>query len=99
MDIKQVVITGDSAGGHLALGVALMCVLRNFRKPDGVVLLYPACHGNLNHFMPSNLLSIDEELLNYSLLRYVMSAFLRKGGDPTNNAVLSPIYAPETILA
>jgi len=76
-----------------------MAILRGFQLPDGILLLYPATATNSNHFFPSNLLALDDQLLNFALLRYVTLAFLRKGGDPTNNSLLSPIYAPEEILA
>lgn len=44
------------------------------------------------------MLTLDDPLLNYSLMIYVASALTRKGGDPTKNSLLSPIYTPSFIL-
>jgi acetyl esterase/lipase len=60
MDIENVVIVGDSAGGELAVAVSLLAVLRKFKKPAGLVLPYPVCSSNMSHFMPSSLLTIDD---------------------------------------
>lgn len=90
---------GDSAGGHLAIAVTILAILRQFRIPDGLVLHYPAASGNTGHFFPSTLLTLDDFLLNYNLLFYVATAFTRKGGDATSNFFISPIYTPPEILS
>ena len=41
MDVKQIILAGDSAGGHLAVAVCLLAALRGFRRPDGLLLHYP----------------------------------------------------------
>jgi hormone-sensitive lipase len=98
MDIDDVVIVGDSAGGELAVAVSLLAVLRNFKKPAGIVLPYPLCSSNINHFMPSSLLTIDDQLLQSNVMVYVATAFTKNGGDPTKNCILSPIYTPRFLL-
>ena len=44
------------------------------------------------------MLSLDDPLLNYSLMIYIASALTRKGGDSTKNSLLSPIYTPSFLL-
>jgi len=78
--------------------VTTLAILRNFRVPDGLVLHYPATSGNIGHFFPSNLLTLDDYLINFNLLFYLATAFTRKGGDPTENFIISPIYTPREIL-
>ena len=38
----RIFLTGDSAGGSLAMGVTIWAIKNNFRVPDGVLLMYPA---------------------------------------------------------
>jgi acetyl esterase/lipase len=39
--INKLIVAGDSAGGHLALNITSSAIKDNFRKPDGVLLIYP----------------------------------------------------------
>ena len=41
IDDKKIIITGDSAGGNLAIGVTLMARDRGLKIPDGAILIYP----------------------------------------------------------
>jgi len=41
MDIKQIILAGDSAGGHLAVSVSFLAAIRGFRKPHGLLMHYP----------------------------------------------------------
>ena len=38
---SKIILVGDSAGANLALALCLLCIRKNLRKPDGVVLGYP----------------------------------------------------------
>jgi len=64
MKIKHVILAGDSAGGHLALSVTLLAILRGFRRPDALLVHYPVWHIDVNRFFPSLLLSLDEWMLS-----------------------------------
>ena len=106
MGIKtdKIVIVGDSAGGNLAIAVALMAIERQYRVPDGIVLCYPALSVSKNRFTPSLLMSIDDQLLPYPFLKMCLESYV---GDyktdpdcnPDNNMYISPIIAPDYILA
>jgi acetyl esterase/lipase len=39
--IRKLMVAGDSAGGHLALNITSSAIKDNFRRPDGVLLIYP----------------------------------------------------------
>lgn len=95
---EKIVVCGDSAGGHLACAVTSLAILRGFRVPDGIILHYPTCSSNINHFFPSTLLTLDDPLLNFSLMFYIASALTRSGGDSSKNCILSPIYTPKSVL-
>jgi acetyl esterase/lipase len=90
----KIIVTGDSAGGHIAVAVTTLAILRGFRVPDGILLHYPTGNSNRNHFFPSSLLTLDDPLLNFSLMFYVGAAFTRKGGNASKNCILSTIYTP-----
>lgn len=41
VEMKYVILAGDSAGGNLAMAVTLRCIRTHFRVPDGLILAYP----------------------------------------------------------
>ena len=61
---EHVILTGDSAGGHLSVSVAILAMLRGFRIPDAIVSSYPVYCINRERFFPSVLFSMDEEVLS-----------------------------------
>lgn len=57
---EKIVMVGDSAGGNLISAVTLMAIDRGFRKPDGLVMCYPALSLSKLNFTPSQLLAVDD---------------------------------------
>jgi acetyl esterase/lipase len=53
---------------------------------------------DLNSFYPSTLIALDDPILMQSFLKFVISSFV-KNGNPKVNPVLSPVFAPDSILA
>ena len=99
MEIKDFILAGDSAGGHLSMAVTYLAMLRGFRIPDGIFCHYPAFMLDNLRFFPSLLLCLDEELLNQGFLSFAMACFMRKGGNPAANLIMSPLYAPDSMIA
>jgi acetyl esterase/lipase len=97
MDLEHIILTGDSAGGHLSVSVALLAQLRGFRAPDSIFAHYPVFETAMK-FSPSLLLAIDEWLLSECFLSVVMGCFLRNGGNPDQNCICSPMLAPASML-
>lgn len=97
MKLEHIILTGDSAGGHLSVSVALLAILRGFRAPDSIFAHYPVMACDVR-FFPSGLLSVDEWLLSEAFLGCVMSCFLRNGGNADKNPVVTPILAPDQLL-
>jgi acetyl esterase/lipase len=64
MDIENIIVGGDSAGGHIATAISLLAAARGFRIPDTIVAIYPCFSVDISTFYPSLLLSIDEEILS-----------------------------------
>jgi acetyl esterase/lipase len=74
MKLEHIIFAGDSAGGHLTVSVALLVILRGFRKPDAIFSHYP-CFSTEVRFFPSVLLTMDEWLLSDAFMSCVMSCF------------------------
>jgi len=98
MELESVILAGDSAGGHLALCIAQLAVLRGFRRPDAIFSHYPALSVDLQRFFPSLLMSVDEELLSQPFMQFALSCFTRNGGKADSNPLMSPIYCPDEML-
>lgn len=98
MKLEHIIFAGDSAGGHLTTSVALLAILRGFRPPDGILAHYPVYDCSTS-FKPSTLLAMDEWLLSEAFMSCVMSCFLRHGGNAETNPILSPLNAPDELLA
>jgi len=56
----KIILIGDSAGGNLISALTAMCIERDFRRPDGIVLCYPALSLSKLRFTPSVLLAVDD---------------------------------------
>lgn len=89
---------GDSAGGHLASAVSLLATIRGFRKPDGVLMHYPVFTMDIFRFFPSQLLSIDDVLLNVAFSKTFRASFMLNGGNPKHSPILSPLLASHKLL-
>jgi len=98
LTVDKWILAGDSAGGHLTFSVSFLAMLRGFRVPDGIFAHYPAFQMDPLGFVPSLLLSLDEELLNQGFLLFAVACFIRKGGDPSKSCTLSPLNACDAML-
>lgn len=98
MDITKFVFAGDSAGGHLTMSVTNLCLLRGITPPDGLLVLYPVLTLNLETFFPSSLMMADDEILSTGFISFCSACFLRKGGNPETDPLLSPLVAPDFML-
>jgi hormone-sensitive lipase len=96
---SKVILVGDSAGGNLALAVTYRAIKLGYRVPDGLVLAYPAMNVNDKSFTPSLLLSIDDQIVPYSLLKFCADAYIPEGAQPEKNPYLSPVYVNDELLS
>lgn len=107
--LRKVIIAGDSAGGNLAMAVALMAIHSGVRIPDAAVLCYPSTFRS--HVMsPSRLLSYVDPMVNVGFHRAVDSSYFGAHTsdnppcsssaltDPSTDPLLSPGIAPKELL-
>ena len=79
IDYKKIILTGDSAGGNLIIGLTLMSILRKFRIPDSILPMYPVTICSQERFYPSLLNSFDDPILTNAILGLVMKAYAPEG--------------------
>jgi acetyl esterase/lipase len=90
---ERVVLCGDSAGGNLAVAVALKAEAGGLRRPDGLCLAYPALYVNVA-WSPSRLLSFFDPLLPLSIIDICLRAYVPDGERPHENPLISPMVTP-----
>ena len=72
---ERICFTGDSAGGNLAVAVALRCIRDGIRGPDGIVIAYPVlCVAS--QMSPSRLISLMDPVLPYGVLIGCLNAYM-----------------------
>lgn len=97
---SKIVLAGDSAGGHLVLGCLIKALKAEIRKPEGVVLAYPALVLDPTHYTPSLCLSLDDMVLNHAFLSVCLAAYVQDPAlDPATDPLLSPGLADQALLA
>eukprot|EP00871_Galdieria_phlegrea_P003444 jgi/Galph1/40/GphlegSOOS_G4878.1 len=94
---QRIVVIGDSAGGNLAVAMALKLITRGLRIPDGIVLAYPVLYL-FPAWSPSRLLSLFDPLLPASVLEICMKAYLPENHNGHNDPFISPGMASERLL-
>lgn len=99
----KIILVGDSAGGNLVSALTTLCIERKFRKPDGLILCYPAMSLSKLRFTPSVLLAVDDQLLPYPFLKMCLDSYVGdfipgSDCDPSVNHYLSPCLTKPEIL-
>lgn len=49
-NLENIILTGDSAGGNLAMALTIRAIEMGVRIPDKIVLQYPALNLNINEY-------------------------------------------------
>lgn len=77
MNPKKIVLVGDSAGGNLVAALTTLLIQFGMRKPDGIVLVYPALNLNIATYTPSFLTALNDMILPHTFLKICLSAYLQ----------------------
>jgi acetyl esterase/lipase len=102
MPLKRVIITGDSAGGNLALGVTLRAIHDGIRLPDALAITYPATYLSESP-SPARIVALIDPLVNLSFLTMCEASMKYEGSliskkEQSYNAYVSPAVAPDEIF-
>ena len=81
-----------------------MAIIRKFRVPDSLMLLYPSSIASCEAFWPSLLNSFDDMLLSYTLLNVIQKSYNPPAGPHkfigSKSMYMSPgLCAPDVALA
>jgi len=95
---KKVVLSGDSAGGNLAVSVALKACEAGIRVPDGLVVAYPALNCTKGA-TPSRLVFGNDILVPYYFLEVCLDGYVDADSRPEEDYCLSPVYAPDELIS
>ena len=100
-DPNRVAVAGESAGGNLAVAVALMARERDVQLPIHVLSVYPVADGDTES--PSHQQYVDAMPLNSPLVEWFLDKYLGNPAD-ANNPLISLVDAdlrglpPTTII-
>eukprot|EP01062_Namystynia_karyoxenos_P057445 TRINITY_DN4849_c0_g1_i1.p1 TRINITY_DN4849_c0_g1~~TRINITY_DN4849_c0_g1_i1.p1 ORF type:complete len:924 (+),score=168.96 TRINITY_DN4849_c0_g1_i1:407-2773(+) len=98
---SRVVLAGDSAGGNLAVSVALRAVSRGEPPPHAVLSAYGVFNVQLA-YSPSRALALQDALLPLGILEQCLGAYVGPRGlaahEGARNPLLSPLLAPLELL-
>ena len=98
LTIKNIFLTGDSAGGNLALALNYLLIYKNIqKKPNLLLLAYPAVKISMNPMSLSYLNSLTDPILEASLLKFCLNSYVGDFEDE-KNPFLSPLYMNENVL-
>ena len=91
---EKVVVTGDSAGGTLTLGLVIKCIQLGIRLPTGIVLMYTPV---LIDFMPTpaRVLTLMDPIIPFGFLMKCLKVY---AGDHMPNYMLPGSKSEEKIL-
>lgn len=95
---ERVVFVGDSAGGNLAMAVALKVNELNLRAPDGLCLAYPSLFLTMA-WSPSRLLSFFDPVMPLSVLDLCQKCYVPDDCDGATDPMISPLVASDKDLS
>ena len=107
MDIKHIILSGDSAGANIALGLYhLLIVIKDFEKqlgkeiilPELLLAQYPAVFIDLKNYSNSFLLSLDDPMLNFNGMKYMCEKYVGNYPFSEEDPFLNPIKINDFIL-
>lgn len=95
---RKIILSGDSAGGNLAVAVALKAADTGIRKPDGLVVAYPALNCTKGA-TPSRVVFGNDVLVPYYFLEVCLDSYVDHNTDPHKDYCISPLYASDELIS
>ena len=103
MDIKTIILSGDSAGGIMVLSLVFLIITinqyenLNIKLPDLLLIEYPTTYCGEDNVTNSLILSIKDLVFDPVFLKYVRDSYVGSYKN-MNDPFLNPIKANEKIL-
>ena len=107
INIKHIIIAGDSAGANLALGLYNLLIAikeydpeigKNIILPELIWAQYPVTYVNLKSFSNSFLLSLDSPMLNIETMKFMYETYVKNYEIEDEDPFLNPIKVNNFIL-
>ena len=104
MDIQKIILSGDSAGGNLAMTFLYLLIginlfeNKNIKIPDLILLEYPNFTLEINKMNVSTCLGAGEYMFNHAFFKNLVDYYLGDFKD-YKNMLVSPLYASEKIIS
>ena len=95
---ERIFLSGDSAGGNLAVALTALWICKRARVPDALFTFYPALMTWIRGFIPSRILSFDDHILNYTMLTFCLNAYW-KDINSKDHEFMWPILFPDKLLS
>ena len=96
--IETLIISGDSAGGNQAFAVTNWCIINGIRAPDFIFASYPSIQMNTNYYTPSQQLSMNDAIVNYSFCKMVLKYYIPEGKNCGQDSFMSTYGTPDWVL-
>ena len=109
MDIKHIILSGDSAGGNLALGLNNLLITmkeyesgtelgKQIKLPELVSTQYPVTYFNLKNYSNSFILSLHNNMLNVKGMKFMYDQYVGKYEIEDEDPFLNPVKINNFIL-
>ena len=107
MDIKHIILYGDSAGANIILTLnSLLIVLKEYNKqlgkniilPELLLVCYPVTHVSVNNYSNSLMLTLGQQMFSLDALKYMCNQYLGEYQFQDNDMFLNPIKLNDFIL-
>ena len=107
MDIKHIILAGDSAGGNLVLGLNNVLITvkeyesefgKSILLPEFILSSYPVTYISLKNISNSLLLSLFDPMLNIDITNYTYKVYVGNYELEEEDPYLNPIKVNDFIL-
>ena len=107
MNIKHIIISGDSAGGNLALGLNNLLIAmkeyenelgKNIILPELILVQYPVTYPNLKNYSNSFILALYNNMLNAKGMKFMYDQYVSQYEIEDEDPFLNPVKINNFIL-